>query len=338
MAKQHPVVALSALAPGPPADCFALLAEKAAGRTRDGKPYYTCVFQDSQRRVQCKVWADSPTFAECEAEWAVGSVYKLRVVYSDHPQYGPQIDIVRLRPVTAADAADGFDPAGFETRSRFDPAVMLAELRNLVGTEVADAPLKVLTLHLLDATAAALPRLPASARPFYPFPGGWLEHVLNVTRNCILLADRYKSLYPDLHPPLNRDVVIVGAVLHDIGRVAELTPGGVGQPPTTTVAGHLHGHLILGRDMVRDAAHAFPELNPELLLLVEHVILSHLNTPAWGSVRLPAVPEVLILHHADDLDAKLEMYTRCLSRDTSGGDFTDADPVLKKPLWKGRTV
>ena len=338
MPKPNPVVPLAALVPGPPADCFALLAEKTRSTTRDNKPYYTCRFQDAKRSVQCKVWADSPTFAECETEWTPGTVYKIRCVYSDHAQYGPQIDVVRLRPVKPEDAADGLDPDAFERRSRFDSATLFAELRGLVETELADIPLRTLTLHLLDTNAATLHRLPASTRPFYPFPGGWLEHVVNVTRSCLLLVDRYKLLYTDLHPPLNRDIVVAGAVLHDIGRVAELTPGGVGQPPTTTVAGHLHGHLILGRDMVREAARSVAELNPELLLLLEHVILSHLNTPAWGSVRLPVVAEVLILHHADDLDAKLEMYTRCLTRDTADGDFTDADPVLKKPLWKGRTV
>ena len=60
--------------------------------------------------------------------------------------------------------------------------------------------------------------------------------------------------------------------------------------------------------------------------------------PEWGSPRLPAIPEVLILHHADDLDAKFEMYARCLTRDAADGPFTDRDPVLGKQLLKGRTV
>ena len=66
--------------------------------------------------------------------------------------------------------------------------------------------------------------------------------------------------------------------------------------------------------------------------------LEHLNLPEWGSPRLPLIPESLILHHADDLDAKLEMYVRCLTRDTNDGPFTARDPVLNRPLFKGRTV
>jgi len=72
--------------------------------------------------------------------------------------------------------------------------------------------------------------------------------------------------------------------------------------------------------------------------LLEHLIISHLNLPEWGSPRLPLIPESLILHHADDLDAKLEMYARCLSRDTGPGPFTARDPVLNRQLYKGRSV
>jgi 3'-5' exoribonuclease len=147
------------------------------------------------------------------------------------------------------------------------------------------------------------------------------------------------SHYPELTPPLNRDLVIAGAILHDVGRVAELgVPDVPGQPAEPTVDGRLFGHILLGRDLIRQAAAKIPELNHELLTLLEHVVVSHLSLPEWGSPRLPAIPEVLILHHADDLDAKMEMYARCLTRDTSAGPFTDPDPILKKPLLKKREV
>ena len=125
-------------------------------------------------------------------------------------------------------------------------------------------------------------------------------------------------------------------VLHDLGRVLEID----GDPlkPQQTVAGRLSGHLILGRDMVRDAARELGDVNPELVAMLEHIVLTHLSLPEWGSPRLPLVPECLILHHADDLDAKLEMYARCLSRDEEEGAFTARDPVLGRQLFKGRSV
>ena len=108
--------------------------------------------------------------------------------------------------------------------------------------------------------------------------------------------------------------------------------------PQRTVAGHMIGHLILGRDLVRDAAREIDGLNPVLVQLLEHIILTHLSLPEWGSPRLPAIPEVLIIHHADDLDAKMEMYVRCLAKDQAAGPMTDRDPVLGKQLYKGRSV
>ena len=123
--------------------------------------------------------------------------------------------------------------------------------------------------------------------------------------------------------------------VYDLGRAAEFDDPLTLQP---TVPGRLLGHLFLGRDLVRDAARDVPDLNPQLLQLLEHVIVSHLNLPEWGSPRLPLVPESLILHHADDLDAKFEMYARCLTRDTADGPFTNRDPVLGRLLLKARKV
>jgi 3'-5' exoribonuclease len=245
---------------------------------------------------------------------------------------------VQIRDIRDEDKLDGFAEADFFDRSRFDSDAMFTELRALAESQLRDEPLRMLVLGLLDTHATALKLLPASVKTFYPFPGGWLEHTLSVTTACLWLADRYIAHYPELTPPLNRDVIVAGAMLHEIGRVAELAPPVPGQPPEQTVPGHLVGHLLLGRDLVRDAARTVDGLNPQLLELLEHLLLSYLTRPEWGSPRLPQIPEALILHHADDLDAKLEMYARCLTRDAADGPFTERDPVLGRPLFKGRVV
>jgi 3'-5' exoribonuclease len=134
------------------------------------------------------------------------------------------------------------------------------------------------------------------------------------------------------------DNVVASAILHDLGRVLKFDEAAAGATTEYTVPGRLVGHLILGRDLVRETARELGDVNPDLVQLLEHIILSHLTLPEWGSPRLPMVPECLILHHADDLDAKLEMYVRCLSRDQAPGPFTERDPILGKPLLKGRSV
>ena len=337
--KAKPVLAkLHELAPGQSADFFAQLVEHTHTTTRNGKQFFHCRFRDAKRSVAVAIWSDSSLYHDCEQHWRIGFFYKIRGTFTEHERYGPQIDIQQLREVNDDDRTEGFAESDFFERSRFDSDAMFAELRGLVEAEVKDAPLRTLVLGLIDAHAVALKVLPAHPKNFFPFPGGWLEHTVNVVRNCVQLADRYILHYPELKPPLNRDLIVAGAALHEIGRVAELTVPPPGLPPDETIPGHLVGHLILGRDLVRDAAKLVPDLNPQLVSLLEHLLLSYLSLPAWGSARLPYIPEVLILHHADDLDAKLEMYIRCLVRDRSDGPFTERDPILGKPLFKGREV
>jgi 3'-5' exoribonuclease len=330
-----PILPLSALEPGQFADCFVFLAERKPGTTGAGKPYFTCRFRDAGRTATYMVWADGPHYEACEQHWQAGKCYKLRCIYGEHEKYGSQVEVQQIREATDDDRPDGFDPLNLVERSRDDPAEVFKDLWALVKTEIADEPLRRLVLFVLDKNADRLRWLPGSQNKYYPFAGGWLEHTLSVTKSCMHLAEKYRAAYPELEPPINRDLLIAGAVLHDVGRVGEVSDLLLMQP---TVAGELVGHLFLGRDIVRDAAREVPELNPELLQLLEHLIVSHLNLPAWGSPRLPVIPESLILHHADDLDAKVEMYVRCLTRDVAAGPFTDRDPVLGRHLYKGRTV
>lgn len=335
MARVPPVVRLSEMEPGQSGDFFAQLAERTRGTTRDGKPFFTCRFRDSRRSAVAMIWADVSHFEKCQSEWKEGACYKLRATYGEHERYGPQLDIENIRPVSDADQAAGFNLLDFIERSRFDPEKCFHDLRQLVEDQIRTEPLRRLTLLLLDRHAARLKILPASAKNYHPFAGGLVEHTLSVTRLCLDLAARYGEYYAELKPPLNRDLLAAGAVLHEIGRVAELD-GSV--PPQQTIEGRIHGHVILGRDLVRDAAREIPDFPPEMLLLLEHLNLTHLHHLEWGSPRLPVIPESLILHHVDDLDAKMEMYVRCLVRDTSDGPFTANDSILKKGLFKGRTL
>jgi 3'-5' exoribonuclease len=330
-------VRLSEMTPGQQGDFFALLAEKSRGVTLQGKPYYTCRFRDVRRSVTFQAWGDGHWFAAAEKEWQAGHFYKLRAVYEEHERYGAQLsEILAIRPATDTDRAEGLDPAQLVESSRRDPAEMFAELRGLVEKHLADEPLRRLVLGLLDRHAEPLKRLPATRDRYYPFVGGLLEHTLSTAHSALGLADRYAPYYTELKPPLNRDLVTAGAVLHEVGRVLELGPEALAPEPT--VPGRLAGHLVLGRDLVRDAAREQGDVNAELVQMLEHILLTYLALPEWGSPRLPLVPECLIVHHACDLDAKLEMYARCLSRDTSAGPFTDRDPSLGRQLYKGRSV
>src|SRR5262249_4298288 len=154
-------------------------------------------------------------------------------------------------------------------------------LEKLAQTEIVDAPLQRLVLTLLERNGERLKRLPATLNKFYPFCGGLLEHTLSVAHACLGLADQYVARYTKLQPPLNRDLVLAGAILHDLGRLLEFDDESA--MPQATVSGQLFGHLFLGRDLVRDTARELGDINPELLQLLEHILVTHLNLPEWGS-------------------------------------------------------
>jgi 3'-5' exoribonuclease len=291
MPREKPeLVRLHKLAPGQFADFFALLAEKTRSATREGKPYFTCRFRDSKRSAALMVWMDGPWFAICERAWQVGQIYKLRGVYGESERFGPQLEIQNIRPVVDADRADGFSLGDLIEHSRHDAGEMFAALVELAGKEIEDGGLRKLALTLLERYAEPLQRVPATLNKFHPFAGGLIEHTLSVTRSCLLLADKYRAEYPDLHPPLNRDLIVAGAILHDIGRAVEYTSDLVSAQPTTP--GRLFGHLFLGRDLVRDAARELGDVNPELVQLLEHLVISHLNLPEWGSPRCTSLKSI----------------------------------------------
>lgn len=338
MARPKPTLArLGDLESGQFADFFALLSERIKKETREGKPYYACRFRDARRAVGFMVWADGGWYEVCEQDWQPGQYFKIRGLYGEHEKYGPQIEIHNIRPVTDADQSDGFDPADFHEPSRRDADQMFAELRGLAEGHITDSPLRHLALTLLDRHAESFKRLPATTRHSYPYPGGLLEHTLSVARSCLLLAEKYAAAFTDLTPALNKNVIMAGAILHDIGRVLEFESDSAALVQRT-VPGRLVGPIFLGRDLVRDTARELGDVNSQLLELLEHLLVSHLNLLEKDSPRLPMIPEALILHHADVLDAYMEMFVRCLSKDQEPGPFTARDPILGRPLYKKRTV
>ena len=113
------IVRLAEMQPDQIGDCFVLLISRERGNTRDGKPYFRVTFRDGGRTASSMIWNDAAFFAECERDWKPGSFYKLRCRYSES-NYGPQVEIDRIRAVTDADEADGFDPGEFHEASRFN--------------------------------------------------------------------------------------------------------------------------------------------------------------------------------------------------------------------------
>jgi 3'-5' exoribonuclease len=326
-----PVVPLSELPEGQEADFFALLSEKQELTTRDGKPYFRVSFRDARREVGLPIWADSPLATACRNEWAVGEFYKLRAKVQP-TNFGPQLEIRKIRPIEQADQQDGFDPRMFQQSSRFDPEQMFAELVAIAKEQIQDEPLRRLVLDIFEQYREQLLTWPAARKNHHAWLGGFLEHVLNVTRTCVHLAEKYVDLYPDLQPPIDKDLVIAGGMLHDVGKLRELQSTTAGTE--YSAAGELIGHILQGRDIVREMA-AGREIDPEKLLRLEHLIVAHQRLPEWGSPKPPMTPEALIVHYADDLDAKINMMVLAIEADESDGPVTTRRNPMGQAIYRG---
>jgi 3'-5' exoribonuclease len=187
---------------------------------------------------------------------------------------------------------------------------------------------------VLEEHAESIKRFPAASRNHHAFRGGFLEHVLSVTRTAVYLADKYIAYYPDMQPPLSKSLVVSGAILHDIGKLTELQEGPDGA--TYSPAGKLIGHILLGRDLVRETAHTLADVDPETLLRLEHVIVAHQNLPEWGSPVAPHTPEALLVYFADDVDAKFHMMAAALEAEPRDNEeFTDRDNPLRRTIFRG---
>jgi len=326
-----PLVCLADMTHGQEGDLFLLMTAKEPSTTREGKPYFKVAFRDARREVSFPIWDNSPWSGECRERWTPGLFYKVRAVYRDS-SYGPQLEIRKIREVVEADQADGFSPTMCQPSSRFEPQAMYDELRQIVCQRILRPGLRELTELLLEENRAKLLCFPAARRHHHAYVGGYLEHVLSVTRTAVYLADKYADYYPDLRPPLDKELVVAGAVLHDIGKLRELDQ----QPADTyfTPEGELIGHVLLGRDMVREAA-ARVEIDGQTLLRLEHMVVSHQRLPEWGAPKPPMTPEALLVHYADDLDAKYHMMVAILRDDKTSGPVTSAKNLLQQKVYRG---
>ena len=330
------LVPLHEMQPNQTNDFFAVLAERSKRSTRTGQPYYRLRFRDKMRSFPCvPIWQNSPLFDACDQEWKPGQHFKVRAVLQPDERFGPQLELVNVRPVQSEDEGAGYQPEQLIETSSFDANTLYDELKLHIAS-IEDEPLRQLVEGLIDEHREIILTHPAATKNHHAYRGGYLEHTVSVLRTDIYLADKYRTYYADLDPPLNKDLIIAGCVLHDIGKIHELSvEGDVSQ---YTVSGHLIGHIIMGRDMLREAAAKIEDLSPDLVLYLEHIVLSHQGMPEWGSPKEPMMPEALLVHFADDIDAKMNLFVGLIESSTEEGPFTSASNILRRRLLKDRRV
>lgn len=176
--------------------------------------------------------------------------------------------------------------------------------------------------------ATAYRTAPAAKTLHHAVIGGLLDHVCSLFRVCELAAQNY--------PQINRDLLLTGAFLHDIGKIHELSYNRAIQ---YTTEGQLLGHMIIELEMLSAKTAQIAGFPPELKLLLEHMIISHHGHYEFGSPKLPMFPEALMLHYLDDLDSKMESMRAQLEREAQNeGDWAGYNSSLGRPLLDSRKI
>jgi len=174
--------------------------------------------------------------------------------------------------------------------------------------------------------AEAYRQAPAAKSLHHAFIGGLLDHVVSLMKLCETVAP--------LYPQINRDLLLTGAFLHDIGKIYELN---YQKSFSYTTKGQLLGHMIIELEMLHEKITLVPNFPPELKVLIEHLIISHHGKYEFGSPKLPMFPEALMLHYLDDLDSKMESMRSHFEREPDA-EWTGYNGSLGRTLLNSQKV
>jgi 3'-5' exoribonuclease len=298
--------------------CY-ILRESRKLQTKSGQPYLRLGLGDRTGTIEAVIWDDPERWETVCIPKAVVGVRGRVSLYQERPQL--RVASVETLQPTASEM-EYLIPA-----SRRDRELMERELDAQIGS-VRDRPLRALLRRCLgrdSSSGVAFRRHSAATKNHHAYLYGLLEHTLSVTAICDRLVEHYR----EQGVQLDRDLLVTGALLHDIGKIEELDPP---PAPSYTTAGRLLGHIVLGIQLVgREGAHV-SGLSEERLLLVQHLIASHQGKPEWDSPRIPQLREAILLHYADDLDAKLNQANAILAA-VEPGEWSEYDRSLARSLY-----
>ena len=305
----------------PPCEAQGVFAVSQASlaQSRNG-PYWRLALSDATGTLEAKIW--SPLSTEY-AEIPVGSLVEVQgraALFREQTQ----LTVERLRVLSDEEAAT-LPPAAFMPASPYDLDEMMAELHDLLGKEFVHKPWrKFVQAVFRDAELAAAFRVcPAAKSVHHAYVGGLLEHSLGVFKLCRRLADQYAEL--------DRQTLLAGAIFHDIGKIREFSGGLVND---YTDEGRLIGHLELGIEMLAPFWQK-AGLEDGLVRHLKHLILSHHGEPAFGAVRLPQTAEALVLHYADNIDAKMAQCRGLFAALEAEEGWTPYQSTLSRALFRG---
>ncbi|PAV29304.1 3'-5' exoribonuclease YhaM [Virgibacillus profundi] len=299
-------------------DSFMLIKDAAKGVASNGKPFLTLILRDATGEIEAKLWDASK---EDETVFIPEQIIKLAGEVNQF-RGKSQLKILSVRP---AQPTDGVHITDFVEKAPVEKEVLTEKLTEVIF-EMKNPTLQRIVRAFIKKYQEALLTYPAATRNHHEYVSGLAHHIVSMLQ----IARELHKLYPEL----NKDLLYAGIILHDLGKIRELS----GVITTSyTIEGKLLGHIPM---MVEEIGLMAKELQieGEEVLILQHLILSHHGKAEWGSPKPPLVREAELLHLIDLIDAKMNMLNRALDK-VKPGEFTERlfamdNRAFYKPLFE----
>lgn len=295
-----------------------LVKSKEVRAKKSGEPYLSLTLGDKSGDLDAKMWEN---IQEADSTVDRDDFVKVKGMVQVF-RNKPQLTIHKLRKCRD----DEVDFSDYFPKTTKDVEEMFEELLNIVDS-IQNSALRELLMNVLmdESFAEKFKQAPAAKVLHHAWLGGLLEHTLSLCKLCRLVASHY--------PDIDLDLLLSGAVLHDVGKTEELS---YHRSFSYTNEGQLLGHMILELDFINEKISQIDGFPRGLKTLVQHLIISHHGEYEFGSPKLPMFPEALVLHCLDNLDSKLEAMRAILRNDASiDGNWTSYNQMFGRPLFKG---
>lgn len=293
---------IETLKPGASVDNYFLIHKAIQGVTGQGKPYLTLYLKDKSGDLEAKVW----TVTEDDIKTLTPET--LVRIKGDVIDYRGRIQM-KVNQFKVATPEDGVKLEHFLESAPLSEDDMMNELMDYL-LEIENAKLQRVTRLLLKKHQNEFMTFPAASSNHHNFVSGLLYHVLTMLKQAKALCDIY--------PSLNKSLLYSGIILHDLGKVKELS----GPVATSyTVEGNLLGHISIMSDEVASVAREH-NIDGEEIMLLRHLILSHHGKYEYGSPKLPMVKEAEILNFIDNIDARMQMFDKHMKK-VEKGNFSE---------------
>jgi len=280
-----------------------LCKQKQSLKTRTGKTYLSLKLQDKSGTIDAKVWELNNDIQSFEDK----DFIKIDGVVLTY-QNDLQLKINKIRRSNPGE----YDPANYIPRTEKDIDSLYQTLKDFIKS-INNFYIRQLMENILinnEEISTAFQSHSAAKNMHHSFMGGLIEHTTSVTEICDFMSTRYKFI--------NRDLLISTAILHDLGKIFELSPF---PDNDYTDEGQLVGHIVMCSELISNEAAKIPDFPPRLKTLLQHSILAHHGELEYGSPKQPKTIEAFILHCADNVDAKAKMFEESLSENGGKGNW-----------------